>query len=126
MIARCQAGKFDLNAEMVARGMAWAFRKYSRDYAVLEVIARHRHLGIWRVKGAMPAWVWRHNAWEEAKIEAPPGRPIKGNFKGKHGCIYHTPWSRHWHRVKINPSRGDRWFADEAEAITAGCREPRS
>lgn len=53
------------------------------------------------------------------------GRPIKGNFKRKGGCIYHTPWSRHYRRTKVVEARGDRWFADEAEAIGAGCREPR-
>ena len=101
---------------MINRGMAWAFVKYSTDYMAAEADARQRQVGVWQVPDAMPAWKWRTNAWDDALREAPPGRPIKGNFKNKRRCIYHTPWSRHWRRVQMDPLKGDKWFANETEA----------
>lgn len=44
----CRFGEREINAEMVASGSAWAFRKYSTDYVALEDKARGEHLGIWQ------------------------------------------------------------------------------
>jgi len=41
-VARCLLGELDIEAEMVRRGLAWAFVKYSRDYVAQEAEAlRH-------------------------------------------------------------------------------------
>jgi hypothetical protein len=126
MLGVCTVGNAEINAHMVRRGLAWAFRRYSADYVKLENEARGKGIGIWQSPGTQTPWDYRANAWEDALRESPPGRPIKGNFKRSDGvCIYHTPWSRSWRSTKINEARGDRWFADEAEAIAAGCRAPR-
>ncbi|WP_445081443.1 sunset domain-containing protein [Paracoccus versutus] len=39
--------------------------------------------------------------------------------------IYHTPWSPAHAKTRIDESRGERWFCDEAEAIAAGWRAAR-
>ena len=48
----------DLNAWMVASGMAMAYRKYSRAYIREEGRAKAKRKGIWRGRFVKP-WEWR-------------------------------------------------------------------
>lgn len=55
----------DINREMVAEGMAWAFRQnlsgpYASEYIGAEEVARARHKGLWRDDNPMPPWEFRH------------------------------------------------------------------
>lgn len=125
MLAICYVDERNINEHMVEQGLAWSFRRYSHDYDALEEKAKARGIGIWQASlCTQPAWDYRRNAWEDALREAPEGRPIKGNFARRGDCIYHTPWSPHWRKVNMNKP-GNRWFANEADAIEAGCRAPK-
>ena len=44
---------------------------------------------------------------------------MKGNIDRKGEKIYHTSWSGCYARTKIDTSKGEAWFSDEAEAIAA-------
>lgn len=57
-VARCRAGRRDVNREMVRRGMAWAYRQYSEDYVNDEKAAKKARLGIWKYR-SQPAWEYR-------------------------------------------------------------------
>ena len=57
-VARCRAGRLDVNREMVRRGMAWAYRQYSDDYGRDEKEARKARIGIWKHR-SQPAWEYR-------------------------------------------------------------------
>lgn len=57
-IALCRADGVDIQAEMVKAGMAWAFVRYSRDYAQLEAKAVTDSLGI-HAHHCDKAWDWR-------------------------------------------------------------------
>lgn len=57
-VARCRAGRLDVNREMVRRGMAWAYRQYSEDYVPDEKAAKKVRLGI-RKHRSQPAWDYR-------------------------------------------------------------------
>ena len=57
-LALCKVGGRDIGAEMVAEGMAWAFVRYSRDYALQEGEARAANIGV-HAHGCEPAWEWR-------------------------------------------------------------------
>jgi endonuclease YncB( thermonuclease family) len=57
-VAICRAGGEDLGALMVRDGYAWAFLRYSADYAGQEALAKREGLGVHR-HGCMPAWDWR-------------------------------------------------------------------
>jgi len=46
---------------------------------------------------------------------------IAGNISGG-GRIYHVPGQRDYDRVRIDPSRGERWFCTEDEARASGWR----
>lgn len=62
-VGRVFAGPLDVNAEMVRRGAAWVYRKYSRDAGLLhtEAEARTARRGLWALPEAdqAPPWEWR-------------------------------------------------------------------
>lgn len=51
----------NLNKEMVKLGMAWHYKRYSRDntYSELEKIARENKVGLWQEPNPVPPWNWR-------------------------------------------------------------------
>lgn len=119
-LAICRVGALELNAEMVRRGLAWAFVRYSRRLVAVEAQARKLRLGIWQSENE-PAWAYRADRWSYAEAAAPRGCAIKGNVSAG-GRIYHVPWSTHYDAVRIDTARGERWFCSEAQAIAAGWR----
>lgn len=121
LIALCRAGATELNRDMVESGYAWAFVKYSRRFVAEEARAKAAREGVWRVAGAQPAWEFRARRWAAAETGTPSGCAIKGNIT-RNGRIYHMPWSGWYHRTRIDPARGERWFCSEAEARDAGWR----
>ena len=125
IIAICRVRGVDIGAQLVSEGLAWAFRRYSTDYAGQEDEARRARRGVWRGDAETP-WDYRANRWSRAAAAAPkPGCPIKGNINSSGEKIYHTPWSPWYARTSINPARGERWFCDEADAVAAGWRPAR-
>ena len=58
IIAVCRAGGVNLNAWMVLRGHAVAYRRYSLDYIPAEHEARSEGRGIWAGEFIFP-WNWR-------------------------------------------------------------------
>lgn len=118
-LAVCHVEGRDINAEMVRRGMAWAFVKYSNRYVKEEAEARATKAGIWQGP-ATPAWYWRQQQWTAAEPAAPQGCAIKGNA-GRNGLVYHMPWSP-WYGKLHMTGTGKRWFCSEGEAIAAGYR----
>lgn len=124
LIATCFVNETDLGKELVASGLAVAFRKYSETYSDLETATRNLRRGMWATDFELPAR-YRAKRWEVAAQTAPdPNCPIKGNINRKDVRIYHTPWSRMYSRTKISPNKGERWFCTEGEAIAAGWRAP--
>ena len=52
-------GNTDINAQMVANGYAWAYRKFSKKYTAQESKAKSQRLGLWRDEEPIPPWEWR-------------------------------------------------------------------
>lgn len=57
----------DINAEMVAEGLAWAYRQYlqgsyASEYLRLEEHARRRHRGLWQQPNPQPPWEFRRGS----------------------------------------------------------------
>lgn len=123
LIATCRVGTTDVNAALVRDGYAWAFVKYSRDYASLEQAARRQRVGIWR-GSPEPPWDYRAKRWHVEQQTAPNGCPIKGNISRHGERIYHAPWSPWYRKTNIDESKGERWFCSEREALEAGWRAP--
>lgn len=51
----------NVNKTLVKMGLAWHFKKYSKDdsYAKLEVAARNKKVGLWKEKNPISPWDWR-------------------------------------------------------------------
>lgn len=122
LLGICRVGGHDINGELVRQGLAWAFVRYSQSYVTTEAEARVAKRGIWSGT-AQPPWDYRAHRWQAAEAEpaSPQGCPIKGNVTA-HGRIYHLPWSPWYGRIKMDGSKGKRWFCSEAEAMAAGWR----
>ena len=122
LIATCRVGETDLGGLLVAEGLAWAYRRYSRDYVEAEEDARAAGLGIWQAETRTAA-EYRRAAWRAASGNAEERDcPIKGNITADGERIYHMPWSAWYTRTRINESKGEAWFCDETEAQAAGWR----
>ena len=54
-------GECNVNREMVRNGLAWHYKRYSKDeeLAELEVKAREAKIGLWADKDPVPPWEWR-------------------------------------------------------------------
>jgi hypothetical protein len=54
----------------------------------------------------------------------PPGHTIKGNISvGTGDKLYHVPGAEDYEVTKIDPTRGERWFRSEEEAVANGWRK---
>lgn len=65
-VAVIRYGGRDINREMVAEGLAWAYRQYlqgpyASEYINAESRARGRHAGLWRDANPQPPWEFRQN-----------------------------------------------------------------
>jgi len=62
-IGRVYQDDVDVNAEQVKQGMAWVYRKYSKDVSLLplENEAKAQRLGLWVDSEPVPPWEWRHS-----------------------------------------------------------------
>jgi len=54
----------NLNKELVVRGLAWWYKKYSKnkEYEELENYARINKCGLWHDSNPIPPWEWRKGA----------------------------------------------------------------
>jgi endonuclease YncB( thermonuclease family) len=137
-VAICLVDGIDIGAVMVEEGLAVAYRKYSRKYVPNEQRARAGRRGLWSGSFEMP-WDYRARIRKGTVLHSatPPGCPppssdpsckIIGNIGGKGGSrrIYHMPGSRSYEKTKISPSKGERYFCSEQDAVACGWRKVRS
>jgi endonuclease YncB( thermonuclease family) len=62
LVAVVFVGHTDVNLELVRRGLAWHYTRYSSDpqLAAAERSARAARLGLWADAHPIPPWDWRH------------------------------------------------------------------
>ncbi|RWR28889.1 thermonuclease family protein [Sinirhodobacter populi] len=122
LLARCFVGGRDIGEEMVAQGMAFAYRRYALDYVAAEEKAKQARRGIWQGRAELPEQQ-RAAERDRATAQAAPKAncAIKGNISA-HGRIYHLPGGKDYAKTRIDTGRGERWFCSEAEARAAGWR----
>ena len=60
-VGRVYQGDVDVSAEQIKQGMAWVYRKYSKEAALyqLENEAKQHRLGLWADAEPTPPWAWR-------------------------------------------------------------------
>lgn len=119
-VAKCTARGVDIGAALVSEGYAFAFRRYSMDYDLIEKQAAVAGVGLWGMTVQAPA------AYRQSGGDAPAGDcVIKGNISNS-GRIYHMPHNQDYGRTRVDAARGERWFCTEAEARAAGWRPARN
>src|ERR1700744_4989080 len=144
-IARCEVNGEDIQKWLVSSGWALAYTRVSHDYDADEKAAREAKAGMWQGAFIAP-WDWRIRNKKTAILGATKPPPnahavlmasasgpvapspdctIKGNINGAGECIYHTPKSRWYAQIKMDISKGPRWFCSTEDAEAAGCRETK-
>ena len=58
LIMQCHAGETDIAEQLVAQGLALAYRRYSTDYVAAEEAAEADARGMWQGRFE-PPWAWR-------------------------------------------------------------------
>lgn len=63
-IGRVYQNDVDVSAEQIKQGMAWVYRKYSKEAVLyqLEDEAKQHRLGLWADAEPAPPWAWRKMA----------------------------------------------------------------
>lgn len=144
-LGKCEVAGDDLQAWMVRNGWALSFTRYSRIYDPEENEARLAKRGLWAGAFIAP-WDWRSRTAAttilgalsvpvsaQKKLVSPQlaetapsaACAIKGNINRTGECIFHVPGSRYYNLVKMDLSKGKRWFCSPVEAEAAGCRPPK-
>jgi endonuclease YncB( thermonuclease family) len=144
-VARCEVDGEDIQKWMVASGWALSYVRFSHDYDADEKAAREAKAGMWQGAFIAP-WDWRVRnkktvilgavkppenagaillASASGPVAPSPDCVIKGNVNRSGECIYHQPSSRWYAQIKMQISKGTRWFCSVDEAEAAGCRETK-
>lgn len=121
----------DVEAWMVEHGQALDWPRYSHGaYAGQQAKAAAAKVGMWVGKFQAP-WDWRaehrdgggQSPSSLSLVGAAGGCVIKGNINARGDHIYHMPGQEHYDRTVITPSKGERWFCNEEDALAAGWRK---
>jgi endonuclease YncB( thermonuclease family) len=144
-LARCAIDGEDIQKWLVRSGWALSYKRRSHDYDADEAAAREAKAGMWQGAFIAP-WDWRVRnkktpilgavkppenahavllASASGPVAPSPDCTIKGNVNSSGECIYHKPTSRWYAQIKMQISKGTRWFCSVEEAEAAGCRETR-
>lgn len=123
-VARCFLDDRDVAREMVAAGLAFAYRRYSSDYVVDEKAAALKVLGL-HASLVQPPAEFRSARVASGNLPPSPDCALKGNISSGGERIYHVPGQSHYQRTRISIARGERWFCSEEQARASGWRRAR-
>ncbi len=144
-VATCEADGEDVAQWLVKSGWALADIRHSQAYEADQTAARDAQVGLWGGAFIAPSdWRVRNKKAGPLGLIKPTGEMlpilfasasgpkapsptcrIKGNVNRAGVCIYHTPESRWYAKIKMRVAKGTRWFCSKEEAEAAGCRETR-
>lgn len=119
-LGNCSAGKDkdDIADRLVREGYAFSSGGLF-GYGSAEREAKAQKAGVWLAGEVERPSDVRARIWETARKASPEGCPIKGQVSSERKT-YVLPWSSDYDRIRVRPSRGERWFCSEAEAVGAG------
>lgn len=87
-VGRLHADNLDINAEQVRRGMAWVYRQYSDDPALLELEqqARNARRGLWKDPSPIPPWQYRRKPTPAEAATYSPGNTDTAGCEPRRHC----------------------------------------
>lgn len=131
----------DVGLQIIANGYGHEYtynipHKKQSEYKTAEKNAETNNLGLWSPTTCAGDTTKSANPEPEPTPEpiptpAPTPEPqtteclIKGNISYKGEKIYHVPGQQYYDETIITPSKGERYFCTEAEAIAAGWRKSK-
>jgi len=129
----------DYSKLMISEGFAHEYTyktayKYQAEYKTAEASAKNQQLGFWSpatcngdtTKTSLTASnspVSSTSSASSSKTPPDPACPIKGNINSSGEKIYHIPGGSYYNNTVIDLSASERWFCNEAEAVSAGWRK---
>jgi endonuclease YncB( thermonuclease family) len=128
VLGRVYVGGLDVNLEMVRRGLAWHYKRYSTDRALAEAegAARARRAGLWVDPEPVPPWMYRRGTQAPSSTNGESGSAGAPSSSGApSGEVRGNTSSRVFH-IASCPNYGCRnctaRFASEEAARAAGYR----
>jgi micrococcal nuclease len=99
--------------------------RYVDRFLAAQREAREANRGLWGAcVAATPTMAPAGAGCPQGCVVPPAGCVIKGNISQSTGeQIYHVPGGDFYDQTVIDPSRGERWFCSEAEALGNGWRK---
>jgi endonuclease YncB( thermonuclease family) len=96
MIGRVFIGETDLSLELVRAGLAWHYKRYSKETQLsdAEVEARRNRRGLWADETPVAPWAFRHQGGVENQPQEDAPGDLHGNIKSK---AFHNSSCPHYH-----------------------------
>ena len=119
--ANCRVGDKDLAVTLLHQGYAVALPEAPARFQAAQHSAREAKFGIWRGDFVAPA-SWRDGVRLPGEAADPKYCVIKGTINEKDQRVFYVPSDEGYDEIVIDPSRGERMFCSDDQAILRGWR----
>ncbi len=119
--ASCSVADKDLATALLQQGYAVALPEASSTLHAAENSAKEAKFGIWRGDFVAPA-SWRDGVRLPGEESDPQYCVIKGTINEKDQRVFYVPSDEGYDAIVIDPSRGERMFCSDDQAILRGWR----
>lgn len=120
-VAKCAVQGLDVAAELATRGFAMVPPAGTQYYIPNRNEGRTRGAGLWSGVYVNP-WEWRQGKRVVEWINDLRGCAVKGDIDDAGARFFYLPFHRRYETIRIEVSKGERWFCFEEEAHAAGWR----
>lgn len=120
----------DINQKIIASGYGHEFTynvPYQKQslYKQAQAEASNAGRGLWAANACAKPSSPQPATTSYSSTTTTPQCDIKGNINSKGEKIYHVPGQKYYNKTKIDETKGERWFCNEAEAVNAGWRRAK-
>ena len=119
--AHCSVDDKDIAVALLQQGYAIALPEASSPLQAAQNSAKDAKFGIWRGDFVAPA-SWRDGVRLPGEAEDTQYCVIKGTINEKDQRVFYVPSDEGYDAIKIDPSRGERMFCSDDQAILRGWR----
>ena len=120
-LASCSVAEKDLATALLQQGYAVALPEASSTLKAAQNSAKEAKFGIWRGDFVAPA-SWRDGVRLPGEKSDPQYCVIKGTINEKDQRVFYVPSDKGYDAIVIDPSRGERMFCSDDQAILRGWR----